>query len=700
MPDKEMLKCVRTKKDVFETGRINYILRTYLPYWRYEERLEEIIRYCKEASIEHVLLFSDAQQMVWNQLTLDEARREADTIHRAGLRLKNEGLSLGINVTYNMPVSHDDHRLHNDYDYWTVLQDGTCKFSTPCLLDPKLEVYLHDLYTILAQSQPDYIFVDDDHRYVELGAQGTWGCFCDLHLSLFGERTGYRWKRSELSDALNCDTHIRSEWIKFLGERLVYLAEIMKKAVHGVDPDIDVGIMVPSVHCLPVIGHTITNIVNALKGERRPLVRPCIGPYQDHNHRYIIPGLFYMEYTGHLLGDEALYIPEIEMTPYTRFSKSMTVVHFQITQGVLNGMSNPALSVCGYVGDSPGLEPAFMDMLRDERAFFEGVMSIAPKRGSRKGIQQIWRFEAPCLSRHAVKTPTELFWPAFVWNDVLGNMGFPCTYDESPIRLLAGDSVRALDSNRIREILSGGVLLDAAAARALGEMGYADDTGCEVEGILHGHGAEECTDQEFCVPYVNTYIPLSGFIGDSSVFRLKMLEGACSLSRITDHDRRELAPGTVIFRNPLGGRVAVIPYELGVEAAPQHMICYQRSAMLRKIFTWMNPSGIPLMIEQPSGFALQVWSDSERTLACITNTSYDYTDRVTLQLAISGLSPNNAFYVADNGDCVSLSDKVSVGGQGELWELEHEFMAFRPFVFYVNRHDKCGIRGGAVSWKE
>ena len=69
-------------ENLFEPERINYILRTYLPYWRYEERIEEMIRFCRETGTRQVMLFTDAQHMVWNQLTLEEARREADNIKR------------------------------------------------------------------------------------------------------------------------------------------------------------------------------------------------------------------------------------------------------------------------------------------------------------------------------------------------------------------------------------------------------------------------------------------------------------------------------------------------------------------------------------------------------------------------------------------------------------------------------------------
>ena len=101
-------------KDIFEPDSVNYILRTYLPTWNYEERIEEMVRFCNETGTRHVMLFTDAQHMVWNQLTLDEARHEAECMAKAKGRLQKENIRFAINASYNMPQSRWDHRQHND----------------------------------------------------------------------------------------------------------------------------------------------------------------------------------------------------------------------------------------------------------------------------------------------------------------------------------------------------------------------------------------------------------------------------------------------------------------------------------------------------------------------------------------------------------------------------------------------------------
>lgn len=674
-------------ENIFNQSQINYIIRTYLPTWRYQERINELIQFCNEVGAKYVMLFTDAQHMVWNQLTLEEAKKEADNIHKAKERLIKEGIRLGINSTYNMPMSRFDHRKHNDYDYFATKKDRTCEYRTPCLLDPKLDKYLKQFYTILAEIKPDYIYVDDDHRYI-LVEDGTFGCFCDLHLRKFGEITGETWTREKLNKALKNKQSIRKVWIEFLGKRLVEISNIIREAVHSVYPEIRVGMMMPCIHPLPVMGHNIINVLNAFKGTGKSLIRPCIEPYSDHNRRQIIPELFYMEYTGYLLGDNAEYTLEIETTPFTRFSKSMTVVRFHIASGILNRMNTMAISTCGYIGDSAYLEPAFVNMLRDNKNFFEGVRKIAPERGTRKGIQFIWDFDSAKLSKHKINDVTDLFWPAFTCHEIIGNMGFSYTYDESHVKFLAGDSVRAFSKERITEIFKGGVVLDVLSAQALIDLGYKDMIGCEIGESLNYFAAEECLSQEFCGRYINTYIPLK-FVRLDGVFRLKPEEKAIVVSRITGHNREEISPGVVLFKNSLGGRIAILPYIIfGVENDLRHMICYQRRFMFKQIFKWMDPKVLTLFVEEPSDFAIFVWENKQNIVVCITNLSYDKISEIKVEIYRDNLKPENAFYVSDDGSLQPLANKIEIplSDLQTTWKIRHEFFIFNPFIMILQRN--------------
>ncbi len=676
----------QTVRDLFPSNQVNYILRTYLPTWNYDERIEEIIKFCHETDTKHVMLFSDAQTMVWNQLTLDKARHEAETMKKAQVRLAREGVRVGINSSYNQPMCRQDHRQELDYDHWATFQDGSCNFNLPCLLDPKLDVYLERFYTILAQVGADYIYIDDDHRYI-LQANGTWGCFCDLHLEKFSQITNTQWSREALSKALCDEPKIRRLWIEFLGERLVQIGGVIERAVHSVNPEIKVGMMVPCVHPLAMMGHNLKNVLNAFHpGPGKPLVRPCLGCYNDWNRKLIAPGLFYIEYIGHVLGDDIEYTAEIETGSKTRYAHSAKYMRYKIAQAILNRVNTQAITASTYVGDSPFLEPAYPEMLKNSRAFFERIHEHTPARGTRRGVQLMWDFDSAKTSERKIQSVDDLFWPAFPCHAILCNMGFPLTFDESPVKFLAGDIFSALPEDRTKDILSRNVIIDAFAVKNLCDMGLGGLIGCDqcVE-PLSNYSAEFCSSKEFFGQYHGNYVPLAAGWGlkDDSIFKLELQDRASQLSQITNCNMEVVAPGIAIYENALGGKIALLPYGISpLNDNPTYLINYQHRQLFENIFNWMEPSLFPVFIESPADFTLQIWQGPRSLLVCITNLSFDETDAVTITVNNARISMENARYIDLNGEMQPLSvEKTGCNGEAiSQWKINHHFGTISPLI--------------------
>jgi hypothetical protein len=671
--------------DIFSPETMNYILRLYLPYWRLEERLQEILDWCGQTGARHVMLFTDAQYLVWNQLSLPEIEREVASLQRAKAAFDDHGITLGINATYNMRVSRTEHPQHMDYTVWATYADGVCDYRSPCLLDPKLDRYLDHFFRRLASVEPAFIYVDDDHRYILQGERGTWGCLCDLHVRRFRQRMGEAWTREELLHALREEPAVRRAWRAFLGERLVELAHIMEQAVHVVSPHTKVGMMVPCVHTLPAMGHTLSNVLQALHPDAsKPLVRPCIGGYQDWNRRDLFAGMFYMEYTRHVLGDQVEYTPEIESTPGTRLAKSMAVMRFEIAQGILNGMPNPAISAASYDGDSPFLEPDFAPMLRESRPYFDAIRMAAPVHGVRRGVQLRWEFDSPDAVPGMIDSVGDLDWPAFGAAQVLGHLSIPTTFAESPLCWMIGDSVRCLDADILQAMLSEGLLLDARAARALGEMGYAKAIGCDVGGTVPVARGERLTDAAMSGQYAQCLIPLRGNWVDG-VKSLQPHAGSRVISELVNDDLCAVATGVTLYENALGGRIAVLPYALHahVESMP-YLVRYHRREQLKHIFDWMCPDAFPVWLASPSDIGVQVWEEDRRLTVCLTNLSFDILDHVLLELPASA-------WRGDRGSCLTRTDgirplaDIATCEKGDRWRIRVTLLPFDPVILRLDR---------------
>ncbi len=674
-------------KDIFQQDHVNYVLRLYLPYWNYDNIMKDIISFCQETGTKDVLLFTDAQHMVWNQLTREEAEHEAATIARAVKDLAPYGIRVGINSSYNMLMSRFDHTKHNpQYKNWVVLADGTCEKRVPCLLDPALKEYLHDFYSLLATTGAAYIYVDDDHRYIMSGRKNTWGCMCDLHLSEFSKVTGKTWDRESLQKALFNDQDIRRQWINFLNESLEELAKVISNAVRSTNPDVKVGMMVTSFHNAAIHGYDLKKMAKLFQPDGKALLRPCIGPYCDRDRLQIIPGLYYMQYTGHIMGDTAEYTPEIETTPFSRFSKSMEVVRMHISQGIANRMPNPLLSVCGYVGNSPYFEPAFAKMLKKQRPFFEGLMKIAPARNTQKGIGL--RFD----HRSVMDTPlnksdlSDYYWPAFVLHDFLGNSGFAATYDESPVTFLAGDTVYSLTDEELKGYLKKNLILDASAAAAFVDRGYQNMIGCRTTKMDAPFGAEYFKDETFCGKYAGTYASLKD-TPISDVWKIVDADPKAKvLTTITDHDLKEVCPAITLFENELGGKVAVMTLKVGSALVDlRHFISYQKQYTMRQILNWMDPAVVPVFVEDPSGFAVQYNDDGKKVFCSLINTSYDISEELLITFQDKDLDLANANYLDKDGTLQPLSAIGDFLPETNQWKLRINLSVFHYFAMQINK---------------
>ena len=673
-------------KDIFPENKLNYILRLYLPTWNHEKIVDEIIEFCKETGTEYVMFFTDAQHMVWNQLTLEEARHEAENIAKAVKTLAKHNIHVGINSSYNMRQSRFDHSEHNpQYTYWQTRADGSGQKHLACQLEPALKDYLTEFQKILASAGAEYIYIDDDNRYIMTGEANTWGCMCDLHISRFSECSGKNWTRETLQHAIYNDTDVRRQWINFLNGTLEDIAGTIADAAHSINPDIKVGIMVPCLHTMTICNYDLTKIAKRVQKEGKVLLRPCIGPYSDNDRQQIIPGLFYMQIVGHLMGDNAEYTPEIETTPFSRFSKSMEVIRLHISQGIINRMFNPAISPCGYVGNGPFFEPEIPKMLKRERAFFEGLIKIAPERHTKKGIGLKFSPTSAFDTNENHPAVSDYYWPSFAIHDFLGNSGFCMTYDDSEITFIAGDTAWSLSDEEIKKLLAKNLILDANAAKAFAMRGYKEQIGCSIAEIEGNFGAEYFTDPEFCGKYVNTYASLKN-AGLRDVKKIvDIADNARTLAVITDHDRRTVCPSMLLFENSLGGKVAVMAYRINpMTPDMRHLISYQKQTLMRNIIEYMDMSAIPLFVENPSCFAVQYFDNGQNILAGMTNISYDIAHEITVVFNDSRADVANAKYLNEDGQMLPLSNIAEKIAENK-WKIRKDLAIFHYFAIQIPR---------------
>jgi hypothetical protein len=301
-------------------------------------------------------------------------------------------------------------------------------------------------------------------------------------------------------------------------------------------------------------------------------------------------------------------------------------------------------------------------------------------------VQLLWDFEGCKKRQEPIKAVADVYLPAFTLHDILGNLGFTYTYDESPVRFLIGDTAWGLSEERIKELLKAGLVLDADAARILIKRGFGEMIGCSYSGKVTGFGAEKCISEKYFGQYRDTYIPLKAVPLDG-VFKFTAHTGTEEISQLVNHDLEVISPGVILFVNDAGGKIAVLPYKIGPQDTDlRHFICYQRQHMFQKVFKWMSPESIPVTVADPSDFAVQYWQDENRTTICLTNLSYDIADEVIIELQDSGNAIiENTSFIDDDGIIYPLRERLeSLSCEtGSKWKLKGNFPIFKPFIILI-----------------
>ena len=68
----------------FNPSSVNYILRYYFPPEAADERLGEVIDFCKKTGTEHVMFMCGPQHRTWNIIPLDVAHTEVEVFKTVG----------------------------------------------------------------------------------------------------------------------------------------------------------------------------------------------------------------------------------------------------------------------------------------------------------------------------------------------------------------------------------------------------------------------------------------------------------------------------------------------------------------------------------------------------------------------------------------------------------------------------------------
>ena len=444
-----------------------------------------------------------------------------------------------------------------DQEDWQRSIDNTGKPYRWCALDPRFRAYVRDFSKRLAAEKPCWIMTDDDIRNIK------GDCFCPLHAAELNRRTGLarsadEWRTAVL-DAKPGDRDYEA-FFRLQRETLVGINALIRAAIDEVDPTI------PGSVCMGgeeyrFIGDHARAI--AAKGQV-PLFRVANAVYLEHQ-RGAYPELEALTRTQAYVAlyedEDVRMIDEADTWPQNLWSKSAISYHSHLVKGQFCGLTGAKIWYVNAHRKGVVVPRAYTDVMAAHKGYY-GALATALEGTRPYGVvtptinkPAEWNAARPSVMGknfpRAEKTWAE---------KVLGHMGVPITasthFERDGVWELAGEkTVERLTDGELKAILAHRVLVDGKAAVALAKRGFADLIGAEASAESPDFNQERYADTHLSAGRLvrndgaPTYLPRPG---------ARVFTELCF--RSPTGEETPVAPGTVIFRNALGGTVALSAY--------------------------------------------------------------------------------------------------------------------------------------------
>lgn len=423
---------------------------------------------------------------------------------------------------------------------------GLSGHDTPnsvCPYDEGFRKYLYDAFRSIALRHPDHIMVDDDFR---LFGRTEGGCCCPLHMKRFSLLTGESPERKELLDTINSGSEkgraFKEAFIKIQRESLVDAAKMMRAGIDSVDDTLP-----GSFCCVGTNAEFAAEIAEILAGKGNPkIVRLNNGNYTPAGARFFSNHFFRAaSQIEKLKGEVDFTLAETDTCPQNRYSTGAMSLHTHFTGTLLEGACGAKQWITRLSCYEPQSGKAYRRVLSKYSGFYEKIAEIVPTLkwlGCRINVHKEPDYR-PGVPNYYGETYGG-------WGRcVLERLGIPMYFSSENGGVLCLDGAVCLDDNAILEALKGTVFLASNSASELISRGFGKEIGVDVRPwtgknikgeILNINGnkiASQIGANELVITNENAF-------ADSYMF-----------NSLDDDHHEKLFPGTVIFKNELGGTV-------------------------------------------------------------------------------------------------------------------------------------------------
>lgn len=647
---KEFLHCLRIQ---------------FCPHHYEDERIAEVVAYCKKFGFGNVMLFINAEEYNVGHMTIEEAQPWLETMKKAKAAFDAAGISVSLNPW--MELGHLDRcrPLKEGQDFTTQVDyDGNRCEMVACPLCENWKTYFLEFYGhIIRALEPDTVWIEDDFRLHNHGDLKFGGCFCPLHMEKYNQRLGTKYTREEFTDRLfrkNPDKRIKKAWLDVNRECMASLAADIGKTVAALGAGTKIGLM-SSMHEM-----------HALEGRDWHALQhgfACGGELIDRLHLpcyHEISGKeYYLQFNRlpfhcrALLPKNTLVYPELENGSFNTFTKEARFLQFQLESAIPLCIEGMTYDIYDFVGNGVVENFRYGEVVRKITPYLNGVLGLNLYYDELDGIilpldeKTVYKRNAP------IKTFSDLTPDESHFNAYLTSLGINCKVSTKKrfhgkiVALGCGNAYNFTSAQLAALFADNFVVLEGGAARILIDRGFGYLFGATGYRTFVGehdvHSYEQVKDGIEINGKHGYRATAFGKAGD--YVNIEYADESGAQSFVYDYCGNKIGTGTMIGKNYF-----VIPYVI------DH-VCFEQYHDLRTTLLkrFLQSSSEKLVYTNHAGIYVYLYRQRNRKILIVVNSTEEDFDTTDLQMQNIDFSD---ILMIDRKDGVKHRvDYVRAGGQ-------------------------------------
>ena len=548
---------------------LNCLRIAIVPEHYEEQRIDNIVEFCKKYKFDNVMLFINAEDYNLGHMTLEEAKPWLAAMKRAKVVFEKAGISVSLNPWIQTGHIDRGRTLREEQNFVTMCDYNgkQCELVT-CPMDDNWFAYYREFYELLIREiEPEVIWVEDDFRLHNHGGLEYGGCFCEHHMKAFNKKLGTNYTREEFVDRLfrKCpDADVKRAFMEVNRECMVALAERVGKVVHDIGLGTKVGLM-SSMHQYHSMEYRDWARIHEGLAQGGPMIDRLHMPmyFEDKSMK-----MYYWLFNQNTfvcrgyLPKECHVLPELENSSFSIFSKDDEALRFQVESAIPIEIEGMTYDIFDFVGngcfEEYGYGQAVSGITDYLTAVWESGYSYYNLSGVTILLDEKNAFNRPVRDRLLDMLPNEFgLGPVLQTHGISARCSKEKEFQDEVIVLAAGAVHHFTDEQLVRLFEDNHVIMEGHAVQLLLERGMGHligATACKHYSAHEDNVAYEQAEGDILV-YGIPGVRASAFKRTGDYISVTYEKQPEILSRVYDSFNRELGYGIVV-----SGKHLIIPY--------------------------------------------------------------------------------------------------------------------------------------------